>query len=143
MNAVTKKLLLEIISFLNTRKFKKEDKYVKKAYEKIGDDIVKSRTEDLLSWINPKNHFLYNSLDMMIIYEEHMSRAVFEEVYGEFKLLFEHIPELKEIFVLKEEHVEFKSSLSKKDIQEIYDFVETNYIIDPRRITRYIRPSKE
>lgn len=69
-----------------------------------------------------------------------MDSEDFEEVYNEFKNLFKYLPELKEIFVLKEKHIEFNPSLSKNDIQEIYEFVKTNYIINPKRITRYKRP---
>lgn len=144
MNTVSKKILLEIMSFLNTRKFKKEDIYVKKAYEKLGNEIVFSRLQNLLSWIDPRDHFANTSLDKYILYEDFMEPEFYKkEVYEEFEKLFKYLPELKEIFLLKEKHIEFNPNLSKNDIQEIYHFVETNYIIDPRRITRYIRPTKE
>lgn len=144
MNAIIKKLLLEMISFSNTKKFKKDDSYIKSAYEKIGNEITISRIQNLLSWLNPRHHFSDTNLEKYILYEDFMDAEFYkEEVYKEFYLLFKYLPELKQIFELKEKHIEFNSSLKKNDIQEIYNFVETNYIIDPRRTTRYIKPEEK
>lgn len=144
MKAIIKKLLLEMISFSNTKKLKKDDSYIKAAYEKIGSEIIISRIQNLLSWLNPRHHFSDTNLEKYILYEYFMDAEFYkEEVYKEFYLLFKYLPELKQMFELKEKHIEFNSSLKKNDIQEIYNFVETNYIIDPRRITRYIRPEEK
>jgi len=61
-----------------------------------------------------------------------MEHEDFEEVYSEFKQLFENFSELKALFVLKEQHIEFNPSLKREDIQEVYDFVKTNYNVPPR-----------
>lgn len=140
MNEISKKLLLEIMSYLNTRKFKENDKYVIKAFEKLGDNLVFTRTSNLLSWLNSQHHLSDTNLEVYNVHEDFMDSEDFEEVYNEFKNLFKYLPELKEIFVLKEKHIEFNPSLSKNDIQEIYEFVKTNYIINLKRITRYKRP---
>lgn len=140
MNEISKKLLLEIMSYLNTRKFEENDKYVRRAFEKLGDNVVFTRTRNLLSWLNPQHHLSDTNLEVYNVHEDFMDSEDSEEVYNEFENLFKYLPELKEIFVLKEKHIEFNPSLSKNDIQEIYDFVKTNYIINPKRITRYKSP---
>ena len=144
MNPIIKKLLLEMMSYSNTRKFTEDDIYIKKAYEKLGNEIIITRAKNLLlSYLGPRREYVYSNLEELEIHEEHMSYATFKEVYEEYKLLFEHLPELKEIYVLKEKHVEFNPSLTKSDIQELYKFVEDNYVINPKHMTRYIRPSKD
>ncbi|WP_066433775.1 hypothetical protein [Chryseobacterium sp. CCH4-E10] len=143
MNTVTQKLLLEIMSYANTRKIENSDIYIKKAQEKLGGVNFYIRSQNLLSWIDPRDRFAFADLEKYVIYEDFMDPEDFEEVYGEFENLFKYLPELNEIFVLKEKHIEFSPSLSKSDIQEIYHFVETNYFIDPRRITRYIIPKQK
>ncbi|WP_159265064.1 hypothetical protein [Tenacibaculum maritimum] len=71
-----------------------------------------------------------------------MSYDTFKEVYEEYKLLFEHLPEVKEIYALKEKHIEFNPSLSKNDILNLYQFVEENYVINPNHMSRYIKPQR-
>ena len=144
MNPIIKKLLLEMMSYSNTRKFTEDDIYIKKAYEKLGNEIIITRAKNLLlSYLGPRREYVYSNLEELEIHEEHMSYATFKEVYEEYKLLFEHLPELKEIYVLKEKHVEFNPSLTKSDRQELYKFVEDNYVINPKHMTRYIRPNKD
>jgi hypothetical protein len=143
MNTVIKKLLLEIMSFKNTRKFEEGDIYVKKAFKKLGEDILVSRLGELLHWINPRFHFSFTDLEKYVIYEDFMEQDVIKEISDEFALVFKHLPELNEIFVFKELQVQFNPSLNKSDIQEIYDFVKTNYVINPKHTSRYIRSSED
>lgn len=142
MNTITKKLLLEIISFLNTKEIKEDDIYLKKAYEKVNKKILLSRLGELLLWIDPKHHFSITNLEKYIIYEDFMDQQTIEEITGEYLLVFKYLPELKKIFVFENKYIKFNSSLNKNDIQEIYHFVEKNYIINPKYTTRYIRPKE-
>lgn len=130
------------MSFANTRKVKDTDIYIKKAQEKMGSRTFYIRSSDLLSWIDPRDHYPFTNKDRYEIFDkEFMKQEIFEKIYNQFKMLFEYVPELNEIFELKEEHVEFNASLSKSDIQDIYQFVKDTYIIDPRRTSLYRRPN--
>lgn len=143
MKPIIKKILLEMMSYSNTREFAEGDIYIKKAHEKLGDEIIISRAKNiLLSFLGPRRKYIYSNLEKIEIHEEHMSYSTFKEVYEEYKLLFEHLPEIKEIYVLKEKHIEFNPSLNRNDIQELYQFVEENYVINPLNMSRYIRPQK-
>lgn len=142
MNQIIKKLLQEIMSFANTRKVKDTDIYINRAQEKMGSRKFYIRSSDLLSWIDPRDHYSFTNKGRYEIFDkEVMERENFEKAYSEFKMLFEYLPELNELFELKEEHIEFNSSLSKKDIQDIYQFVKDTYVIDPRRTSLYRRPN--
>ena len=143
MNKVTKKLLLEIMSYANLRKIAKSDIYIRKAQEKLGDINFYVRSSDLLSWIDPRDHFSFSNLEKYEIYEEFMTEETITEITEQFSLLFKYIPELNEIFVFENKAIKFNTSLNNTDIKEIYDFVKTNYIINPLRVSRYIRPIKE
>lgn len=139
MNSITKKLLSEILSFTYTRKFKDDDIYVKKAYEKLGNDIVLHRLLDLKGWIDPVHHIKDTNLEKYVYYDdEFMTEDVIKEIYNEFILLFKYLPELKEVFVLKEKHIEFNPKLSKNDIKKMYQFVKDFYKENPRNATFYI-----
>ncbi|WP_046756133.1 hypothetical protein [Kordia jejudonensis] len=141
MNQIIEKLLKEIMSFANTRKVKDTDIYIKKAQEKMGSKTFYVRSHKLLRWIDPKGHFPFTNKKKYEIFDrEVMEQEDFEQVYSEYIMLFEYVPELSEIFELKEEHVEFSVSLSKNDIQDIYQFVKDTYIIDPRRTSLYRKP---
>jgi hypothetical protein len=143
MKTIIKKILLETMSYLNTGKFNDNDIYLKKAYEETGREILITRLGRLFSWLDPRDHLAFENLQRYIIYKDYMEPEDFSEVYQEFLILFKVLPELTEIFVLKEQHVEFNASLTAADIQEMYDFVETNYVINPLHKTRYIRYNKE
>lgn len=144
MNTVIKKVLLELMSYSNTRQLRESDIYIKKAQEKLGDESFQIRAENLLSWIDPRrNSFTFTSLEKYEIYEDFMEAEVIDTITEEYAVLFKLLPELNEIFEFKGLYIAFNSSLSKSDIQEIYDFVKTNYIINPSRISFYIRPPKE
>jgi hypothetical protein len=135
------KLLQEIMSFANTRKVKDTDIYIKKAQEKMGSRTFYIRSSDLLGWIDPRDHYSFTNKEQYEIFDkEFMKQENFEKIYSQFKMLFEYVPELNEIFELKEEHVVFNASLSKSDIQDIYQFVKDTYVIDPRRTSLYRRP---
>jgi len=140
MNKITKKLLLEIMSFLNTREFKKEDVYVRNAFTKIDERTLVIRLGNLLHWIDPRDHFSFTDLEKYVIYEDFMTEEVIKKTEEQFSSLFKFIPELNEIFVFKDRAIKFNSSLNEADIQEIYSFVKKNYT---PYITRYIRPAKE
>ncbi|MGG8496201.1 hypothetical protein ACQY1Q_07270 [Tenacibaculum sp. TC6] len=133
-----------MMSYSNIREFTEDDIYIKKAHEKLGGDIIITRAKNLLlNFLDSRYHrFEFSNLEKLEIHEEHMSYTTFKEVYEEYKLLFEHLPEIKEIYVLKEKHIEFNPSLNKNDIQELYQFVEENYVINPLNMSRYIRPQK-
>lgn len=141
MNTITKKLLLEIIAFLNTKEIKEGDIYLKKAYEKVNKRVLLSRLGELLLWID-QNIISITNLEKYVIYEDFMDQQTIEEITGEYLLVFKYFPELKKIFVFEDKHIKFNSSLDKNDIQEIYHFVEKNYIINPKYTTRYIRPKE-
>ncbi|CAA0174396.1 hypothetical protein [Tenacibaculum maritimum] len=143
MNPIIKKILLEMMSYSNTRKFTEEDIYIKRAFEKLGSDIIITRAKNiLLSFLGPRRKYIYSNLEKLEIHEKHMSYDTFKEVYEEYKLLFEHLPEVKEIYALKEKHIEFNPSLSKNDILNLYQFVEENYVINPNHMSRYIKPQR-
>lgn len=142
MNTITKKLLLEIISFLNTKEIKESNIYLRKAYEKVNKKVLLSRLGELLIWIDPKHHFSITNLEKHSIYEDFMDQQTIEEIAEEYLLVFKYLPELKNIFIFENKNVKFNSSLDRNDIQEIYHFVETNYIINPKYTTRYIRPKE-
>ena len=143
MNTISKKLMLEIMSFLNSRDFKEDDIYVKKASQRIKSEVLVSRLSELLDWINPRFHFSFTNLDRYDFSEDFMDQETINEIAEEYNLLFKNLPELNEIFILKKLHIEFNPSLTKSDIQELYKFVEDNYVINPKHMTRYIRPSKD
>ncbi|WP_407267662.1 hypothetical protein [Tenacibaculum maritimum] len=48
MNPIIKKILLEMMSYSNTRKFTEEDIYIKRAFEKLGSDIIITRAKNIL-----------------------------------------------------------------------------------------------
>ncbi len=134
MDSNIEKLLSDMITYFDSTKTNKEDNILLKAEEQLGRKNMFSRTLALYSWINPRNHNLpdYNPNKYEIFDKEVMDRGDFEEVYKEFKFIFKNIPELKWVFILKEVHVEFKPSLSKNDIQDIYKFIKENYIYELR-----------
>ncbi|GEM_PF-6536137 len=142
MDSIIKKLLLEIMYYSNNRKIQKSDVFIQKAQQNLGDINFYIRSENLLNWIDPKNHFAETDLEKYLIYEDFMDIEDFKEIYNEYDLLFKHLPELSRIFKLKEKHIEFNPNLSKEDINEIYQFVKTNYSINPARVTRYIKPKQ-
>jgi len=117
------KLLSEMISFKENRECKETDTCIKKAFEKIGKEILFFRISNLLYWIDPKFHHSDTDLKKYLLYEDFMDLEDFEELHGKFTLVFKHIPELSEIFALKEQHIEFNRSLTESDIQEIYEYV--------------------
>jgi len=120
--------------------FKKEDMYVKKASSKVDDRTLVIRLGNLLHWIDPRDHFSFTDLEKYVIYEDFMTEEVIKKTQEQFSLLFKYIPELSEIFVFEDRVIKFNPSLNKADIQEIYNFVKTNYT---PYTTRYIRPTKE
>jgi len=140
MNKVTEKLLLEIMNFRNNREFKKEDIYINKINGKIDELNIYTRLGELLTWIDPRDHFSFTDLEKYVIYEDFMTEETIKEITEQFSLLFKYIPELNEIFVFEDRVIKFNPSLNKADIQEIYNFVKTNYVINPSHISRYIRP---
>lgn len=142
MNTVIKQLLSEIISFIDTSKVPKNSKYIKKAAAKVDEDILEERLSDLLDWLDPKQHFSSTDLQSYSFTEDFMDKEDIEEIKSEYALVFKNLPELNEIFSLKELHVEFKPGLPENDIQEIYEFVKKNNVIDPKDVTRYIKPGK-
>lgn len=137
MKPLIEKLLSEMIYFADKRKCKETDIYLKKAYEKLDKILLFSRVRNLLSWIDPKFHVSQTDLKKYLLYEDFMDPEDFEEVYAEFSLLFEYIPALKEIFALKEQHIEFNEFLTEDDIQEIYEYIRINKVIRPENVTRY------
>lgn len=144
MNTLTKKLILEILTFLDTRKFNDGDIYVKKACNKLENEIVLDRLLDLSTLIDPVRHNKDRGLGKYVYYDdEFMSEDVIQNIYNEFVLLFKYLPELKEIFILKERHIEFNSNLSKSDIQEIYQFVLDYYEANPRKFNHIFKKPYE
>jgi hypothetical protein len=143
MKPIIKKLLLETMSYLNTGKFNDDDLYLKRAFDKTGGRILITRLGGLFSWLEPRRHFAFENFERYIIYEDFMDSEDFSYSYGQYEILFKSLPELAEIFELKEQHIEFNASLNTADIQEIYDFVETNYVMNPKHKTYYIRPKEE
>ena len=73
MNKITKKLLLEIMSYANIRKITKSDIYIRKAQENLGDVNFYVRSSDLLTWIDPRDHFSFTDLEKYVIYEDFMT----------------------------------------------------------------------
>lgn len=141
MDSKIQRLLTDMIDNFDYRVVEKSDNCLIRAQKEIGISVANSRALNLFGWINPRNHNLpdFNPNKYVIYEREFMSEEVFEKVSGEFKLVFETIPELNYLFKLKEEHVEFNSSLSKSDIEEIYEFVKTNYNIPIRDFQRRTR----
>ncbi|WP_430411188.1 hypothetical protein [Kordia sp.] len=137
MNSKIETLLQEMITYKANRKSTETDIYIKKAFEKIEEEILYVSILNLLNWIDPKFHTPGINLEKYLLYEDFMDPEDFEEIHKEFKLLFKYIPELKEIFALKEKYIEFNTSLTKGDIQEIYEYVNVNKIVNPESITRY------
>ncbi|MDH7913767.1 hypothetical protein [Winogradskyella sp. SYSU M77433] len=122
MNSNIERLLSDMISYYDHTKNTEEDNFLLKAQNKLGRKKMFSRTLSLFGWINPINHNLpdFNPDKYDIFDKEVMDSEDFKEVYEGFEFVFKNIPEMKELFVLKEEHVEFNPSLSKSDIQDIY-----------------------
>ncbi|WP_298417520.1 hypothetical protein [uncultured Kordia sp.] len=141
MDLKIQKLLTDMIDNFDYRVVAKPDNSLIRAKKEIEISVVNSRVVALFGWIDPREHNLpdFNPNKYVIYERDFMSQEVFEEVSGEFKLVFEKIPELNYIFKLKEEHVEFNSSLSKNDIEEIYEFVKTNYNVPIRDFQRRTR----
>ena len=141
MKPIIKQLLSEMIYFRLNRKCYETDTYVKVAYENLSNEILFTRIRNLLSWLDLKMQTPMENLEKYFIYEDFMEYEDFTEVYAEFKSLFEHISVFNELFVLKEEHIEFNSSLAKSEIVEIYDYVKENNIIKHR--TLYYRSNED
>lgn len=141
MDSKIKKLLMDMIDNFDYRVVEKPDNCLLRAKQKLERTIVNSRTLALFGWIDPREHNLpdYNPEKYELFDKEFMDQENFENVSREFKLVFEHIPELNNLFELKEEHVEFNSALSKNDIQEVYDFIKTNYNVPIRDFQRRTR----
>jgi len=137
MDSKIQKLLSEMISFKENRACKETDIYINTACEKLDKIMLFIRVRNLLGWIDPKFHLSNTDLKKHLLYEDFMNPEDFEEVYGEFSLLFEHIPTLSEVFALKEQHIEFNPSLTEYDIQEIYEYVRVSKVIHPENVTRY------
>ncbi|MCT4664209.1 MAG: hypothetical protein N4A45_03120 [Flavobacteriales bacterium] len=135
MKPVIKQLLSDMIYFDDKRECSETDKYIKNAYDNLGYEITFTRIRNLLSWLNPK--ILTDDVEKYLIYEDFMEPEIFMEVYAEFKSLLDHIPVFKELFQLKEKHIEFNSSLTKDDIQEIKTYVGENSVLYQRR---YYKP---
>jgi hypothetical protein len=141
MNIATKKLLLEILSFLRTNEVKESDIYIKKPLDKLRNDLFRTRSYDLIGWIDPVHHLKNTDLEKYVYYDdESMTEDIIQNIYNEFVLLFKYLPELKEIFVLKEKYIEFNPSLSKNDIKEIYQLVLDFYKVHPRKATFLKKP---
>jgi hypothetical protein len=134
MNIKIEKLLTDMVIYFDYRVNVEPSNYVKKAENKIGRIKTATRLLSLFSWVDPRDYPIpNNNQEKYEIYDEEvMEQEDFEEVYSEFKQLFENFPELTELFALKERHVEFNPSLTKEDIQEVYDFVKTNNNVPPR-----------
>ncbi len=132
MNTKIKKLLTDMIAYHDYRITVESDNCVKKVEHKIGRKIVFSRTGNLLGWLNPRSYSFSLEQEKYKIYDkEVMEQEDFEKAYSEFELLFKNFSELKELFVLKKQDVEFNDFLSKKEIQEIHEFVKINYNVPP------------
>jgi hypothetical protein len=141
MDLKIQKLLTDMIDNFDYRVVEKSDNCLIRAQKEIGISVANSRVLNLFGWINPRNHNLpdFNPNKYVIYERDFMSKEGFERASREFKLVFETIPELNYLFKLKEEHVEFNSSLSKSDIEEIYEFVKTNYNVPIRDFQRRTR----
>jgi hypothetical protein len=141
MDSKIQKLLTDMIDNFDYRAVRKPDNCLIKAKKEIGISVVNSRVVALFGWIDPREHNLpdFNPNKYVIYERDFMSKEGFERASGEFKLVFETIPELNYLFSLKEEHVEFNSSLSKSDIEEIYEFIKTNYNVPIRDFQRRTR----
>ncbi|MDI9310645.1 MAG: hypothetical protein QM535_10545 [Limnohabitans sp.] len=121
MNTKAKKLIEDVLSFLSTRKFKGDKDCIKKAYDKLGRDIVFYRLSDIITLIDPISHLKDTDLEKYHIYDEEiMDDERFAVVHKEFELLFHHLPELNEVFLLTDKYVKFNPNISKEDIQEMY-----------------------
>ena len=100
-------------------------------------DFEGSRTVEKECGLSPLNELTLTASAVKRQFGTFMNPEDFEEVYGEFSLLFEHIPTLSEVFALKEQHIEFNPSLTEYDIQEIYEYVRVSKVIHPENVTRY------
>ncbi len=140
MNPITKKLVLEMLSYSYSREIQQADVYIKEAHEKLGEIDFNIINNNLIGWINPRDHLSYTDLENYPLYEDFMDPEDFEYIYSKFRLFFKYIPELHHLFVLKDQHIEFAPNLSKSDIQEIYKFVEDNYVLNPKHFRRYHKP---
>ncbi|MDI9310646.1 MAG: hypothetical protein QM535_10550 [Limnohabitans sp.] len=135
MNTKAKKLIEDILFFLYTRKFKGDEDYIKRAYDELGNDITVSRLLNLKSFIDPLCHFNDTDLEKYHIYDEEiMSDETFALVHKEFELLFQHLPELNEVFHLTDRYVKFNPNISKKDIKEMYEMIRAFHRVNPRHV---------
>ena len=132
MNTKAKNLIEDVLSFLSTRKFKGDEDCIKKAYDILGNDIIVSRLSNITILINPIKHFDDTDLEKYHIYDEEiMSDETFTLVYKEFELLFQHLPELNEVFQLTDRYVKFNPNISKEDIQEMYKLAIADHRAHP------------
>lgn len=128
MNTKAKNLIEDLLSFISTRKFKGDEDYIKKAYDKLGNDIIISRLLDVLFLIDPISHLKDTDLEKYDIYDEEiMDDEKFALAHQEFELLFEHLPELNEVFLLTDRYVKFNPKITKDDIQEMYKLAIANH----------------
>jgi len=127
-----KTILLDMCIYFQYETTPEDDNFLLKAEKKLGRLNIFPRCLSLFAWINPLHHDSDFNPNKLVIYEEFMDKEVFEEVYEEYKFIFKEIPELNELFELREEDVIFNKTLTKETISEIYKYIDENYSYVPR-----------
>ena len=104
-----------------------EFNYLKNAAKNLTVEEFSLSLNWLLTWLKestfPKDSILYSDL---MNYELNDIRVNY------YKKLFEHCPELKEVFVLDTNSITWNSSMTKDEIIEIRDYVHVHYKMDIR-----------
>lgn len=119
MKPKNRELLDEMIQYSITRV---PIKYLKKAFDEMGDKEIVMPLGYLLSW---HKGFLMGA-------EKPDRYDVGELGLQRYKMLFELIPELTEIFSLNKDHIGWSNKCSKSEQEEIRNYIHENFKVEIR-----------
>ena len=125
MKPIIKKIVQEMLDYVEQVEFKETDLYIKRADEKMGGfPGVGSRISEITRWMDPYyGKILKFNIQELNLYLEGTDN---EYVYNEFVKLFNIVPELNEFLMLKESTIVYSESLSEDEISEIRQYVFDN-----------------
>ncbi|MGH1385784.1 hypothetical protein [Kordia sp.] len=127
-------LIKELVDYIGNNKESYTLKYLKRAEEEFGEDILYSLVRSILRW--QKRMINYQSL-RNAQYDNVKKAYPLDEIKLElFTKLFKYCPELLELFIIENSVMMYNTTLTEEEKTELMVLSDESIIDRPIRITR-------